>query len=79
MIVYSTPARGLERPDPERRLVAAIIARTVRDLEKRGSAVARDAAAYVNSDNFWNDCTALGYDPAAARRALRPLMEAHHA
>lgn len=55
--------------DPERRLMAAVIRRAVKDMGST-PALARLAWHYIDSDGFAADCAWLGLDPDYIRRQM---------
>jgi AraC-like DNA-binding protein len=54
-------------PMPERRLLAAIVNKALRDVEHGSPRLAGDALAYINGPNLEADCDWLGIPPAAVR------------
>lgn len=56
---------------PERRLIAAIIGRAIRDVRGSRSSLALDALLYLEGPNFDNDSAWIGLNPEAVRETIK--------
>lgn len=57
--------------DPERRLLAAVVASAVRDVMRGSPAAGVKAMHYINGANFESDCEWLELDPQRVRDLLK--------